>query len=420
MKTILREQIEAANQKVFEIFVNSQPVWVDVSAAGEVVPGMKKNLILHAGPPIQFDQMVPSMQDGIIGGALFEGLANNREEALNLIQNGKIELAPGLDYKVPLGAMASTTYSMPVAVVENKTYQVRGFAALQEGPSLDALRWGVYNDKVAERWKWLKHSLGPALSEALKSCGGLDLRAAIARSIQMGDENHSKELGTNLLLAMELSPHLVRLDLAKEEVARIFEFLLEAERFALHILMAGSMSVLHAAENIEFSTVVTAMGGNGVEFGLKFSGLGDQWFTAPAPIIQGRYLNPSWTAEDTIPFAGDSCVMEAYGLGGLAAAAAPSVTMLGGGTLQDAVDRTRAMWAITVDKNPNYQIPFLNFEGTPTAIDMIKVLETGILPQSHAGIALKKGGQAGAGVAHIPMEGFKKAFLTFSKKMGME
>ena len=413
-----RQQIQTANQKAFDTMITAQPVWVDVRAAGEVVPGMKENTVLHAGPPLDFEQMLPSMQGGIIGGILFEGLAKTREEALELIRRGKIDLAPGLDYKVPSGAVASTTYSMPVAVVENKTHNSRGFTALQEGPASDALRWGVYNDAVAKRWKWLKDQLGTALSAALQASGGVDMRTAIARSLQMGDDNHSRELGTNMYIALELAPHLARLDLPREETAAIFEFLRSSERFALHILMASAMSVLSSVEEIEYAAILTAMGGNGVDFGLKISGLGNQWFTSPAPNIEGKYLNPNWTVEDTLPFIGDSCVVEVYGLGGLAAAASPSVAMLMGGSIQKAMDRTTAMWAISVGKNPNYQIPFLGFEGTPTALDMIRILETGIEPQSHAGIALKKGGQAGAGVAHIPMECFRSAFLAFSKKYG--
>lgn len=420
MAESMRDRIEAANRRAYDVFVGGQPVWVGVRPAGEVVPGLRRNVILHTGPELDFDRMLPAHQSGIIGGILFEGLARTREEAIDLIHRGEVQLAPGVDYWVPGGGMASTSFSMPVAVAEDTVHGTRGFVALQEGPSYEALRWGVYNDVVADRWSWFREILGPSLDEALKAMGGINLRTIIARSLQAGDENHSRELCSSLLLLAELAPHLSVLGLSRGELSRCFEFLRTAERFALHILMAGATAVLRAAENIEYCTVVTAMGGNGVELGIKVSNLGNRWFTAPAPIIKGRYLNPSWVPEDTVPFAGDSCAVEVYGLGGLAAAASPAVTLLAGGTVEDALDRTREMWTITVGKNPNYAIPALNFEGTPTCVDMVKVLETSIEPQSHAGIIHKKGGQAGAGVARVPVECFKKAFLAFAEKYGLD
>ena len=69
---------------------------------------------------------------------------------------------------------------------------------------------------------------------------------------------------------------------------------------------------------------------------------------------------------------------------------------------------------------PNYAIANLNFEGVPTGIDIIKILESNILPVSYAGMVLKKGGLAGAGNARVPFECFKKAFVEFAKQIGIE
>jgi hypothetical protein len=417
--TELLQQIQMANHKTYEIFIEGQPVWTDVQPAGKVIPGYHPYLITHAGPPIQIDDMDPMFREGVLGAALIEGLAGNRQGALEKIRAGEIELSPAWWYNVPIAGMSAVSYSMPVMVAEDIAHGTRGFSPIMEGASYDALRSGIYNADVHERWIWFQKMLGPVLSQTLKKRGGINLRNVISRSLMMGDENHSRETASTLIILAELAPHLLQLDFPREELSRCLDFIREAERFSQNILIAGAASVLAATKGIEHSTVVTGMGGNGVEMGLMISSFGNHLFTAPAPLITGRYLDPNTHPQDTVPFAGDSCAVTVYGLGGCAAAASPAVTLLGGGTVEDAINRTKDMWEITVGKNYNYSIPNLNFEGTPTAFDIIKILQTGILPVSHAGIVHKQGGLAGAGNARIPMELFVKAFLAFSAKIGL-
>lgn len=413
----IRERIQNANKKAFDIFVNGQPIWTDVQPAGKVISGYHSHLITHAGPAIDFRNMEINFKNGVIGAALIEGLAENREEAKALLEKGEIELQPAWDFNVPIAGMSAVSYSMPVMVAVDIVHGTMGFSPIMEGPSFEALRSGVYNEVVAKRWDWFRESLGPILSKALKNVNGINLRNVVSRSLLMGDENHSRETASTLIILAELAPHLALLDIERSELSRCLDFIRSAERFSQNVLIAGAAAVLKAAENIKYSTVVTGMGGNGVEMGVKISALGSRMFTAPAPIIYGRFLNPSTKIEDTVPFAGDSCAVTVYGLGGCAAAASPAVTLLGGGTVQDAYNRTREMWEITIGKNPNYAIPTLSFEGTPTAFDVIKILETGILPASHAGIIHKTGGMAGAGIARIPMECFVQALDAFFNEL---
>lgn len=405
----IRPRIEEANRKAFDLICAGQPVFVGVKPAAAAIPGFDSNLLLHAGPPCPFDEMVDAQRDGLVGAALFEGLAKTREEAADKIRSGEIVVSPGLDYGVPGGAVAPTSASQPVQIVRDAVNGTEGYTVIQEGPFSEALRWGVYNETVHERLTWFRQVLGPALDAALQAAGGINIRNIVSRAMFMGDENHSRQLASTLLILNELTPHLVRVGLDHAELVKCVDFLAKSERFFLHVLMAGAMAVTRATKDIPYSTVLFGMGGNGREFGIKIGATGDRWHTAPAPIIQGRYLNPSWTAEDTVPFLGDSCVVEVYGLGGFAAAASPAVTLLTGGTVADATARTVEMHEVTVGLNPNYQIPALSFEGTPTGMDALKVLETGIEPLSHAGIAHKKGGQAGAGVARLPLQCFKLA-----------
>lgn len=411
--THLIGKIRTANRKAYETLVEGEPVWTDVALAGDVVPGLRKNMILHTGPPMDFSRMLPAHRNGIIGGALFERLAETEEEAVRKILNGEIKIFPGIDWGVPSGGMAPTTFSMPVIVAEDRKHTAKGFCPIQEGPSYQALRWGVYDEVVEERLTWFKRVLTPCLSGALKRIGGIQLKNIIAKSLLMGDENHSRETGTSLMLVSELAAEIVSSELPPEELKRIFSFFHSADRFALHVCIAGAASVLKSLVDIPYSTVMSALCANGVITGIKMSGTGNPWFTAPSPIIKGRYLNPAWTEDDTVPLAGDSTMVEVYGLGGLSAAASPAVTLLSGGNIDDAIRRTRDMWKISLGKHPHFGIPLLDFEGSPACVDVMKVIETGIVPQSHAGIILKKGGQAGAGVAEIPMRCFIQAFKQF-------
>jgi hypothetical protein len=416
----LLERIHSANQQAFEIFVNGQPIWTDVRPAGEVISGYHPTLITHAGPPIHIDDMDPIFREGVLGAALIEGLADTREQASKMIRAGEIELAPAWWYQVPIAGLSAVSYSMPVMVAEDITHGTKGFSPIMEGASFEALRSGVYNQAIHDNWIWFQEMLGPVLSQTLQKMGGINLRNVVSRSLLMGDENHSRETASTLIILAELTPHLMLLDWPRSDLSRCVDFIRGAERFSQNILIAGAAAVLAAARNIENSTVVTGLGGNGVEMGLMISPFGNQMFTSPAPLIYGRYLNPNTRPEDTVPFAGDSCAVTVYGLGGCAAAASPAVTLLGGGTVEDAINRTRDMWEITMGKNHHYAIPNLNFEGTPTAFDILKILDTGIVPVSHAGAMHKTGGGfAGAGNARMPIELFVQAFLAFCEKVGL-
>ena len=120
-----------------------------------------------------------------------------------------------------------------------------------------------------------------------------------------------------------------------------------------------------------------------------------------------------------LPWIGDSCTVECAGMGGLAAAASPIVCSLRGLGIRESVAQTREMEAITVAKNTSYPIPNLEFSGLPCAIDMLKVIQTGITPCIHGGMIAKDGGLLGAGMARVPMECFEKALKAYAGKYGI-
>ncbi|MCK4696035.1 MAG: DUF1116 domain-containing protein, partial [Candidatus Cloacimonetes bacterium] len=169
---------------------------------------------------------------------------------------------------------------------------------------------------------------------------------------------------------------------------------------------------------IKNSSVCVALSRNGTDFGIQLSGTGDLWFTGPAPLPDALFF-PGFTKEDANPDIGDSSITETAGLGGFAIASAPAIVQFVGGTANDAVNYTLAMYEITVGENNVYQIPYLNFRGTPTAIDVIRVIEKNVTPFIDTGVAHKDPGvgQVGAGVLSAPMEPFKKAVEGFAKRL---
>jgi hypothetical protein len=188
------------------------------------------------------------------------------------------------------------------------------------------------------------------------------------------------------------------------------------DQFFLNVAMAMGKSILDPAKGVAGSTLVTAMSRNGTDFGIRVAALGERWFTAPVEMPQGLYF-PGFSAADANPDIGDSAILEAVGLGAFAMAAAPAVAgFVGAGGFAAALGFTREMGEITAARNPKWGIPALEFAGTPTGIDVRRVVETGIAPAINTGIAHRQAGvgQVGAGIARAPLACFEKALLALA------
>jgi hypothetical protein len=414
-KENIRTLINEANNRVLEILLSGQPVWIDVKPAIEAVGGMRKNTILHSGPPIPWEEMCKVQRNGIIGGILHERIADSEEDAVNLVEKGVVDIKSANDLRVVGAGVGIVTASMMVNICRDKRTGREGYCCPFEG-RVGLSTWGVYNEDIEKRLKVIETLFGPTLSKVLKECGGIDTKNIIARATQMQDESHTRQVASGLILVSEIMPYLVRANLDKDVLIQCVDILVKTERFFHPLGMASFMATLSGAMNIEYSTIVTTMTGNGVTFGIKVSSLGDEWFTDRAPLIYGKYLAPQWGPEDSIPWLGDSCIVETSGLGGFAAAAAPLLLQLRGGSVKDAIWQTEEMRAICIGTNNNFSIPLLDLMGPPVGIDIRKVLETGITPVLHGGIISREGGQIGAGTARAPLECFKKALYAFGKK----
>ena len=408
--------IDQANRHAVERLLSARPILRGVAPARDVIPGMRDNLILHAGPPITWERASGPMRGGIIGALIFEGLARNAAEAEARIKAGEIDLVPCHHHQT-VGPMAGvTSASMQVYILENVTHGNRAYSTLNEGYG-KVLRYGAYSADVIGKLRWMHTVMGPILAEALAAGDGLDIRALLAEALHMGDEGHNRNKAGSFIFTTRLAPLIARTCRDQTETARVLQFLGENALSVLNPVMAACKAMCDAAHGVEGSTLVSAMARNGTDFGIRVSGLGDQWFTAPVETPRGLYF-PSFSAADASGDIGDSTITETAGIGGFAMAAAPAIVTFVSGTPQDALNATLEMYEITVAEHTTFTIPALGFRGTPTGIDIRQVVELGITPRINTGIAHKEAGvgQVGAGLVRPPMAIFEQALLAFAER----
>mgnify|MGYP003589233481 CR=1 FL=1 len=409
-----RDEIEAANKIAMDRLLAARPALVGVGLAGDFIPGFEKNLILHSGPPVTWDKMCGPTRGAVIGALFFEGLASSEEEAEAMAAGGQIRFAPCHHFGA-VGPMAGIiSASMPVAIVENMTMGNRAFATLNEGLG-KVLRFGAYSAEVINRLKWMKSILAPALNRAIEANGPIYLKTLIAQALQMGDECHNRNIAATSLFVRSLLPALAGTS-SSAELKAIAIFLAQNDHFFLNLSMAACKASLDSAHGVTGSSLVTAMARNGVEFGIRVSGLGDEWFTAPAPMVKGLYFT-GYSEKDANPDLGDSAITETYGIGGFAMAAAPAIVQFVGGTAHDAMNYTREMGEITIGVDASFAIPAMDFQPVFCGIELGKVVDTGIFPVINTGIAHRDPGvgQVGAGVVRAPRASFEAALKRYGE-----
>ncbi len=405
-----KEIIDEANKKALQIVLNGKPVLIGMDIAKNVIPGMKQNLILHSGPPISWDRMSGPTRGAIIGALIYEGMAKNPEEAEKLAASGQIEYAPCHEHST-VGPMAGiVSASMPVFIIKNEEYGNFAYCTQNEGLG-KVLRYGAFSDEVIERLKWMEKIMYPILKNAIESAGKIDLKNIIAQALHMGDELHNRNRAGNSLFYRAITPHIIKTAENRENMAKVLDFINGNDHFFLNLSMPAAKATLDAAMNIPNSSMVIALSRNGTDFGIRLAGTGEKWFVGAALVPDALYF-PGFTKDDANPDIGDSAITETVGLGGFAIASSPAIVQFVGGSAKDAVNYTLAMYEISIGENNIYQIPYLNFRGTPTGIDVRKVIEKNLTPFIDTGVAHKKPGigQVGAGVLSAPIEPFKKAY----------
>jgi hypothetical protein len=399
---------EAANRTALERIVAAEPRWVGIATARDAV-GIETGQFLHAGPPITWERASGPMRGALIAAMLYEGMAETPEQAAAIGEAGDLELAP-CHSRGAVGPMAGVVSpSMPMFAIQNATFGNTAYCTLNEGLG-KVLRYGAYGQEVIDRLRWMQDVLGPAMDAAVQQLGSMDVRAIIVQAMQMGDELHNRNRAASALFVREVVPPLLEAGIASSDLADVVRFINGNEHFFLNLGMPAAKSALDPARDLPGSSVVVAMARNGTDFGIQTSGTGDRWFTAPASVPDGLFLG-DYGPDDANPDIGDSTITETAGMGGFAMAAAPAIVRFVGGQAADALLATRSMYAIALGEHPHFQIPILEFRGTPVGIDVTRIVRTGIVPAVNTGIAGKVPGtgQVGAGLVTPPMEVFTAA-----------
>lgn len=409
--------IDAANAEAFARLDAADPWVIDVAPAREVLPGFRDNLVLTSGAPMPWPAYSGGQREALIGGALFEGLATDRDDAIAKFDSGVIEVGGCHDYAA-VGSLAGIyTASMPVFVVVNRAHGNLGFCNFYEGKEPRRLNYGCYDDGVRDRLRHVNEVLAPVVGDAIRRQGGVALKPLIARALRMGDEVHSRNAAASILFNREILPAV--LDMAGQNIAGVRETMLhlaENDYFFLRLSMAAAKASADAM-TVAGSTLVSAMAFSCRGFAIKLAGLGDTWFEGPPPIHQGKLFD-GHTEDEITWMGGESPITETVGLGGFAQACALSLQEYQGGAPEVMIERNQEMYAITHGENSIYRIPLFSFRGTPTGIDARKVLDTGVLPVMDVGLAGRDGGQIGAGVIRAPRECFADAMAEHTRRFG--
>lgn len=419
---MMKHTVNEANAAVIAEIRKARPYLVDVRPAHERIPVLREGrVLLHAGPPIEWRDMTGPMRGAVIGASLYEGWAATAAEARQLAESGGIRFTPCHSHSAvgPMGGITSP--NMPVLVVRNAEQGNFAYCNLNEGIG-KVMRFGAYEGEVQTRLAWMRDTLAPTLSHALARLPeGIDLTALMAQAITMGDEFHQRNIAASALLLRSLAGEIAACDLASGAKEEVIRFLGRTDQFFLNIAMAYGKCVMDAAARVPGGTIVTAMARNGRDFGIRVSGTGDRWFTAPVNTPVGLFFT-GYSQDQANPDIGDSAITECLGVGGAAMIAAPGVTrFVGAGGFAEALAVSEEMREIYLDSNPALQIPTWDFQGACLGLDVRRVVETGVTPVINTGIAHREPGigQIGAGTVRPPLGCFEQALEALAEQLGV-
>jgi hypothetical protein len=397
------------NKIAYERIIASHPWLVGVRPAAEVIPGKRPNLILHASPPTTWAKMSDLMRGGMIGAALYEGLARTPQDAVAKAESGEIAFGAAQDHGAMAGGVGSISASTPVTVVEDRSNGNRSVHFLMEGLG-KTLVSGAYDDLVLDRLRWFRDGFGPALDQAIRALGGIDVREIMVEALTRGDELHNRNSAANSIFVNRIAIALIDARPAPEEHKKILSFLDGNVQFFVSAVLPAAKLMTRAAHGIPGCSMLTAVGGNGAECGIKVSGLGDRWFTAKGDVPKG-VLQPGFGMADVAPGCGDSFLIECAGLGASVLPSAPALGPVIGASLDDARAFAENAYRLSLGEHSHYKIPALGFRGAPVGVDVRKVVEARALPVIDIMMCHRTPGigLVGMGLVSPPMQCFEDA-----------
>ena len=306
--------------KIDELREAGNPHWVDVLPAGEFLRLADKT-ILHAGPPIEFARMCPGHRRSLVNACFFEGWAKTEGEARHLLESGAVKCEAACDYATDGSGYGIITRSVPLLIVEDRDYGSRAGLFPAEGRFGGGFcGWGVYSPEIAANLAWMRDALFKELVAVIRDAGGFPLKELFAEARRMGDELHSCQKAIDALFTRAIVPHALKC----RNAAELLDYFANTHRFTHNFGQAASRALVLGLEKKGVRGFLTAAGGNGVDYGVKFAG-SDKWYVAPAPMIEGPYLVPGAKRENQLPWLGDSSITECRGWGGQIRAVNPAV-----------------------------------------------------------------------------------------------
>ena len=374
-----------------------QPFWTGFDTAANHV-GLDDNVFLHAGPAFSSVESIckPILNSAAVG-AVFEGIADNLDQAMNMLMAGEIELRPAQDYGVVTPLAGVVTPHMPLHYVYDGNHGRTVCLTPINGGNGAAMRLGQCSDAAVAHMRSIN---GPVLDCLAAGLGeGLELIPFASAGLAEGDDCHGRTIAATQFLVNEIDSRS-KGGIANEEVRA---FLNQSPSMFLNLWMAASKCIMMAATGIDGSSMITAMGSNGVDVGLQVAGLPGLWFTAPAAPPNG-HITDGLDETRKLGAIGDSAVVEALGLGAMNITHSPEqMKALGNFLPADFADRITALRGCE------------HFDFTmakpPIGITARSVHDYGAAMVIALGIIDSKGelGRIGGGIFDPPMAAFNSA-----------
>ena len=320
-----------ADRNAAETLTAVEPAWTAMRTAADAL-GLRTHTLLHCGPPADpAHALVQPILNSAAVACVFEGWADDLDEALALVRSGSIRFEPAQDHLVatPMAAVVSPSMRL-IEIADLRGGARRCYAPINGGGhgGSPVPRYGRRAPECVEFLRFLNGEVAALLDDAATE--PLPWLPLVDHALIGGDDTHLRHVAAHASLVDTLDARRG----TKHAGTKAEAFIREWPFFHLNFWMAAVRCLLDGASGVASSSLVTAFGGNGETFGLQVSGLPGRWFTAQATPPTGR-LRDGFSAADTTGALGDSAVIEAFGLGALAHRYAPQMRELHAGHRHD-------------------------------------------------------------------------------------